>query len=390
MPARAPARDASEDVREFFEVRAPALLSARPELARDINGRCVFDVGGGANGADKWVVDFTTDPPTVRDGDGDGAEAGDAMQADCQMALSAEQFLELIADPAAGQVLAWQGRLRIAGDQSMLRRVGELLFPGGHGENTAMSGYYASISRLIPDSRLTFMNYGYVEHGDDFAWCDEADQPWRYAINLIRRALAGVDVAGARVLDVGCGRGGPAAYIAGRLDAREVVGLDASEDGVRFCREQHVHPRLRFVHASAEELPFEDASFDVVLNVESSHCYLRPAAFFSEVARVLKPGGSFCYSDVLLPDQFERMRRLLADTPGLSVRATADITPQVARAIELNRMAFAALMQSATDAHRGNQSLIANLVRTVNVDAYERLRTGRVGYYAWTIKKEAR
>lgn len=381
MPAETTVRDAAGDVRRFFNERAPALLSSRRAAVRGIDGRCLFDV----EGADRWIVDFTTDPTTIALADG-----AVTTQADCEMSVTVEQFLELITDPAAAQVLAWQGRLRISGDQAMLRRVGEVLFPGRDGENTAMSGYYASISRLIPDSRLTFMNYGYVEEGEDFAWCGEADWPWRYAINLVRRALIGVVLTGRRVLDVGCGRGGPASYIARCLDPAEVVGLDASEDGVRFCQEQHAHPRLRFTHGSAEELPFEDASFDVVLNVESSHCYLRPAAFFFEVSRVLKPGGSFCYSDVLLPEQFERMRRLLSDTPGFSPRAEADISNQVARAIEHNRIAFAALMQSATDGRLGNQALIANLVRTINVDAYERLRTRRVGYYAWTIEKEAR
>ena len=381
MPSQAPVRDAAADVRRFFEERAPALLSAGRAAAGEIDGRCLFVV----DGADRWIVDFTTDPATIAIAGGAGA-----IEADCEMSVTADQFLELIADPAAGQVLAWQGRLRIAGDQAMLRRVGEMLFPGRDGENTAMSGYYASIGRLIPDSRLTFMNYGYVEEDEDFAWCGEADWGWRYAINLIRRALIGVEVAGRRVLDVGCGRGGPASYIARCLGPAEVVGLDASEDGVRFCEEQHVHPRLRFIHGSAEALPFEDASFDVVVNVESSHCYLCPADFFSEVSRVLKQGGSFCYSDVLLPEQFERMQRLLSDTPGFGLRTGADISDGVARAIELNRTAFAALMQSATDGRLGNQALIANLVRTINLDAYERLRTGRVGYYAWTIDKEAR
>jgi fatty-acid O-methyltransferase len=383
MPAEAPARDAVEGVRDFFEVRAPALLAAKPELARAIDGRCLFDISGG----DTWVVDFTTDPPTLRAVG--GLEDGAQVDADCEMTLTAEQLCELIDDPAAGQVLAWQQRVRIGGDPGMLRRVGELLFPGPEGENTSTSGYYAAINRLIPDPQLTFMNYGYVDEGEDFAWCDEADEPWRYAINLIRRTLAGVDVAGARVLDVGCGRGGPAAYLARRLDPLEVVGLDASEDGIGFCRERHVHPRLRFVHGGAEQLPFDAASFDVVLNVESSHCYLKPAAFFSEVARVLKPGGAFCYTDVLLPEGFERMQRLLSGVRELDVVSATNIAPQVAHAIELNRPAFAALMRSATDSKLCNQGLIANLVRTVNVDAYDRLRAGQIGYYAWTIRREA-
>jgi ubiquinone/menaquinone biosynthesis C-methylase UbiE len=376
------ARDAAEGVRQFFEQRVPTLLSAQGERAHGINGRCLFEMTDRAGGGAQWLVDFTADPPVVRHGDG--------TQADCQMSLTAEQFLELIADPAAGQVLAWQGKLRIAGDPALLRRVGELLFPAPDGENTAMSGYYAAISRLIRDPHLTFMNYGYAEEGEDFAWCGEADWEWRYAINLIRRTLVGAEVAGARVLDVGCGRGGPASYIARCMEPLEVTGLDASEDAIRFCRGRHVDPRLRFVHGHAEDLPFADESFDVVLNVESSHCYLRPEAFYSEVARVLVPGGAFCYADILQPEQLRRMQSSLSATSRLIVSPVADITPQVALAIELNRDGFAELMLKATDQELRNASLIANLVRSVNVDAHDRLRGGRVGYYAWTIQKEAR
>ena len=50
---------------------------------------------------------------------------------------------------------------------------------------------------------------------------------------------------------------------------------------------------LSYVQADAENLPFDDASFDVVINVESSHCYPHIDRFLSEVRRVLAPGGCF-------------------------------------------------------------------------------------------------
>merc|ERR1712045_162299 len=45
------------------------------------------------------------------------------------------------------------------------------------------------------------------------------------------------------------------------------------------------------------ELPFEDNSFDIVIDVESSHVYSDFPRFLKEVHRVLKPGGSFCWTD---------------------------------------------------------------------------------------------
>jgi hypothetical protein len=178
----------------------PALLARDRERAAEIDGRCLFDVGDEASGGGQWIVDFTTNPPTV--------VARHDAETDCQIRLAPDDLLEVIDDPPTAQVLAWQGRLRVGGDQALMTRVTDLLFPASYEGSRVSAGYYAALSRLIPDPRLTFMNYGYVDDGDDFSWLSEADRTWRYAINLIRRTLDGVEIRGARVLDVGCGRGG--------------------------------------------------------------------------------------------------------------------------------------------------------------------------------------
>ena len=369
----------AEGVRRFFEITVPALLARDRDQTRQINGRCLFDVGDEASGGGRWVVDFTTDPPIVA--------ARHAAETDCQIRLGADDLLEVIEDPPTAQVLAWQGRLRVGGDQALMSRVTELLLPSSTDDSRVSAGYYASLSRLIPDPRLTFMNYGYAEDGEDFSWLADSDRLWRYAINLIRRTIDGVQIRGARVLDVGCGRGGAASYIARYLDPLLVTGLDASRDSIRLCQDRHPHPSVTFVHGSAENIPVGDASFDVVLNVESSHCYPNRGRFFSEVERVLKPGGAFCYADVFRPTDLDDAERLLSEIPNLRVLRMADITPQVVSAIALNRDTFAELLLSATDSKLRNMSLIVNLVHTVNVQMYEKLAAEQVRYYAWRIEK---
>ena len=59
----------------------------------------------------------------------------------------------------------------------------------------------------------------------------------------------------------------------GALRRGTAAGLDFSQKAIDFARGHHRDPRLRFVCGDAEALPFADASFDAVLNVESSHCY---------------------------------------------------------------------------------------------------------------------
>ena len=104
----------------------------------------------------------------------------------------------------------------------------------------------------------------------------------------------------ARVLDVGCGRGGTVAYLSSNHEIAAAVGVDFSEQNVAFCR-RHPVDRATFLHGDAHALPVADASFDAVFNIESSHCYPNPAQFLREVRRVLVPGGVFAYADCVMP-----------------------------------------------------------------------------------------
>ena len=87
------------------------------------------------------------------------------------------------------------------------------------------------------------------------------------------------------VLDAGCGNGGVARLI--RERARSVVAIDVeSHEG--WVDE----PGLSFAVADAEELPFADASFDVVHSKDSLHHMRAPERALAEYRRVLKPDGS--------------------------------------------------------------------------------------------------
>lgn len=102
-------------------------------------------------------------------------------------------------------------------------------------------------------------------------------------------------------LDIACGTGGllrPALSAFPRLSG---IGLDLSEPYLNVARNRFQSPRASFVTAMAERLPFADSSLDVVSSVFLFH-ELPPKIrreVLSEVARVLKPGGSFLFVDSL-------------------------------------------------------------------------------------------
>lgn len=126
----------------------------------------------------------------------------------------------------------------------------------------------------------------------------------------IRGMLATAELAGAAglepsscVLDVGCGIGGPARYVAATF-ACKVTGVDLSPgfiDAANYLTARSgMSDRVTFQVGDALNLPFEDAAFDAVflqhvaMNVEDR------TTLYAEVRRILRPGGRFATYDLVL------------------------------------------------------------------------------------------
>ncbi|GAB3504850.1 class I SAM-dependent methyltransferase [Amycolatopsis cihanbeyliensis] len=133
------------------------------------------------------------------------------------------------------------------------------------------------------------------------------------------------------VLEVGCGSGEGLNFLSRLLgDGSNLVGLDLSPLAVKRANATLGRgDRLRYVQGDAEELPFEGAQFDVLINIESSHTYPDLRTFFEEAMRVLKPGGYLAHIDVFTRQRYELMTRLKRDLPGLDWIHERDISAEV-------------------------------------------------------------
>jgi len=107
--------------------------------------------------------------------------------------------------------------------------------------------------------------------------------------------------AGMRLLDVGCGIGGPARYFAER--GCQVTGLDLTEEFVRVAesltRLLRLSEKAQFRQGSALEMPFSSGSFDGAYMIHVGMNIQDKAGIFREVARVLKRGGRFAIFDIM-------------------------------------------------------------------------------------------
>lgn len=99
--------------------------------------------------------------------------------------------------------------------------------------------------------------------------------------------------ASARVLDVGCGAGFLSNHLA--REGFEVTGLDASQAAIQVAARHDVSGKARYLLGDALLLPFPDASFDAVCAMDFLEHVEEPARAVAEMARVLKPGGTFFF-----------------------------------------------------------------------------------------------
>jgi len=193
--------------------------------------------------------------------------------------------------------------------------------------------WYRFNSRFLTNEDTVFFNWGYEEDPPMALPLADSDEPHRYAIQLYHQVASQADVTGKRVLEVSCGHGGGASYLVRTLRPASYTGLDLNPVGLEFCRRKHQLPGLDFVVGNAEELPFPDQSFDVVINIEASHCYPRFTRFLGEVARVLRPEGYFLYADVRRRREVAKWEEQLSDAP-MRLVSERVINAEVARAIE--------------------------------------------------------
>ena len=119
----------------------------------------------------------------------------------------------------------------------------------------------------------------------------------------VAEMVAGLDLTGKRVLDVGSGLGGVDILLAAKHGAAEVVGIDVEPQLVESARAlisaKGLAERVRFQLVEPGPLPFPDASFDVVFSKDAMVHIEDKAALYAEVLRVLKPGGWFTAADWL-------------------------------------------------------------------------------------------
>ncbi len=98
-----------------------------------------------------------------------------------------------------------------------------------------------------------------------------------------------------QLLDIGCGTGRLLELLAEKLPEAELTGLDLVPNMLQQARER-LDNRVCLVQGDAEQLPFADQAFDMVVSSSTFQWLVQLDRCFGEIVRVLRPGGRFVFS----------------------------------------------------------------------------------------------
>ncbi len=246
--------------------------------------------------------------------------------------------------------------------------------------------YYFDLMR--GEQWFVFMNHGYApltaEEAARLPALAPEDAAWRHQVclylYLVEEALSASgkpSAAGLHILDVGCGRGGGLSVLKRYHNPGRAVGVDLNEQQIAFCRSRHEGLGLEFQAGNAMALPFPDASFDLVFNVESFHCYPNPGKFLREVHRVLTPDGLLLFADTRLRRAKASPLEAAMRRAGLEILSSRDLTANVREACGLDACRFATVFDSEK----------SYFPRTVAAEKLQQYEAGTLCYVAKVLRK---
>lgn len=120
----------------------------------------------------------------------------------------------------------------------------------------------------------------------------------------IKKLLKGLNLKKQKILDIGCGSGGITVSLIDDYGAQKVIGVDVEKDVVKVARDRvsknGLKDKIDILLIDKSSLPFNKDTFDMVFSKDSFVHIPDKERIFTQVFKVLKPGGVFVFSDWLI------------------------------------------------------------------------------------------
>ncbi|KAJ5752791.1 Sterol 24-C-methyltransferase [Penicillium odoratum] len=160
--------------------------------------------------------------------------------------------------------------------------------------------YYNLVTDLTEHAWNTSFHFCRIAKGEPFS-----QSIIRHELHLARCLGLG---EGQKVLDVGCGIGGPTREIAKFADVH-VVGLNNNDyqlqRATRYDTEEDLQDRIHYIKGDFMRIPLESNSFDAAYSIEGTSYAPSLQGVYAEIFRVLKPGATLAVFELILTDAYD-------------------------------------------------------------------------------------
>uniref|UniRef100_A0A914DL44 Methyltransferase type 11 domain-containing protein n=1 Tax=Acrobeloides nanus TaxID=290746 RepID=A0A914DL44_9BILA len=236
--------------------------------------------------------------------------------------------------------------------------------------------------KILPSKfDVQFMNLGYIpraESRDNLQLVHEILGPEKGIhahVNLYEKALSLCpsypNLKDYKLLEVGCGLSGGIKWILqSHSEIDSIIGVD-----------RVVGDSLNGLvkYSDAHNLDFPDETFDLVINIESSHLYTYPERFFKEIWRVLKPNGYFCWADLRLTNEIDSTLQSVYGS-GLRLITYQNITRQVINGINHTSQRYDQMIDQAPWYIKWFKNSIRTTYCAPGTESYQRFLAGEKVY----------
>ena len=245
--------------------------------------------------------------------------------------------------------------------------------------------WYWYINKSDKNAEILFMNYGYADTNPAII-LEPQDERNRYSIQLYHNLVSAIELKNKDIFEIGCGRGGGLEYIARVYSPNSAMGLDLDKQAIAFCNRHYALKGLSFFHGDAQNIPLENNSCDVVINVESSHRYLDMKLFLMEVYRIVRPGGYFLFTDFRYDFEIPLLQKELQSF-GMSMIKEEFITNQIVTALELDDGRRRTLVENLTPRFLHKTAL--DFAGSIGSETYNKFVSRKYVYFNHIFQKNS-
>ena len=244
--------------------------------------------------------------------------------------------------------------------------------------------FYRCVSIIYPQSKdMLFMNWGYDYNIDD----NKLYELDKYKQNMYYQTIDGEldNINVKNVLEVGCGNGGGITMLSHKYKNIHFTGVDLNYNSITQIKKQNIPNLLAFVDNAELLTTCNDNYYDVVLNVESSHCYNNVTNFYQQVYNKLKKKGIFIYTDYSTTTSWELIENDII-SKGFKILKKRDVTANVCSASRKMSIYYENDFKYVRFLPLFNH-IFKNFSNNPNSNSYKRMMSGKYKYMTYKFEK---